>query len=336
MGRNKKQVIFTKGASAWFRWLAIVMVIISHYTEWWAWFTVEEGTREVIRHGLSRMGPYGVAIFLLVSGYGLTKSAGDRRIDFLFILKRITSVYIPYLIVIILLELLSGNLHSVADLADIWYGHDFWYMTVIFTLYLAFMGIWFVFRNRHIRAVLIALFTYLYSNYLYSSGEQEFWFISNIAFAIGVLLALYESEVLKMNTIVRVALVLVFGLASAYEVYFALYIEHVWAQPLDEIKSRIFAVTIFTLFIVFFASVWRIYDPIGRFLGKYSLYFYLLHTFLFMWAINHYEYEMNVRFAIATGVILLMPLALGIIITKISDIFYRKIQSIMDFRFKKG
>ena len=156
-----------------------------------------------------------------------------------------------------------------ADLADIWYGHDFWYMTVIFTLYLAFMGIWFVFRNRHIRAVLIALFTYLYSNYLYSSGEQEFWFISNIAFAIGVLLALYESEVLKMNTIVRVALVLVFGLASAYEVYFALYIEHVWAQPLDEIKSRIFAVTIFTLFIVFFASVWRIYDPIGRFLGKY-------------------------------------------------------------------
>jgi peptidoglycan/LPS O-acetylase OafA/YrhL len=153
---------------------------------------------------------------------------------------------------------------------------------------------------------------------------------------IGVLLALYESEVLKMNTIVRAALVLVFGLASAYEVYSALYIEHVWAQPLDEIKSRIFAVTIFTLFIVFFASIWRYYDPIGRFLGKYSLYFYLLHTFLFMWAINHYEYEMSIRFAIATGVILIVSLALGIVITKISDIFYQKIQSMMDFRYKKG
>ena len=45
MNLEKKNVLFTKEASAWFKWAAIVMVIASHYAEWWSWFTVEEGTR---------------------------------------------------------------------------------------------------------------------------------------------------------------------------------------------------------------------------------------------------------------------------------------------------
>lgn len=333
---EKKNVLFTKEASTWFKWAAIVMVIVSHYAEWWAWFTAEEGTREIIRFGLSRFGPYGVAVFLLFSGYGLSKSAGNNGIGLKFILKRVIGVYIPYLVMVILLEALSGSLHSLADLSDIWYGQNFWYMTVMFSFYLAFMAIWLGFKNRHIRAVLMALFTYIYSNYLYNAGEYDFWYISNIAFAIGVILALYEKEILKLNTITRSILCVGFGLGSAYVVYSALYVDRVWAQPLDEIKSRIYAVTIFTLFIVFFASVWRYYDPVGRFLGKYSLYFYLSHTFLFMWAINHYEYEMSVRFLIATVIILVVSVTLGMLITKLTDIFYHKVQSLVDFMSKKG
>ena len=61
------------------------MIILSHYAEWWTWFYTEEGTSELIRNGISRFGPYGVAIFLLFSGYGLTKSAGNSRIGIKFI-----------------------------------------------------------------------------------------------------------------------------------------------------------------------------------------------------------------------------------------------------------
>lgn len=336
MDKMKKNVLFTREASVWLKWAAIVMVIASHYAEWWSWFTVEEGTREVIRFGLSRMGPYGVAIFLLFSGYGLAKSAGNNRIGLKFILKRVLSVYVPYLIMIILIEFLAGNLHSLADLSGIWYGQNFWYMTVMFSLYIGFMAIWLLIKNRHIRAVLMAGFTYLYSNHLYHAGEYDFWYISNIAFVIGVLFALYEAEVLKLNTILRGVLMLVFAIGSAYVVYSGLYIEHIWAQPLDEIKSRIYAVTIFTFFISFLASVWCYYDPIGRFLGKYSLYFYLSHTFLFMWAINHYEYEIGIRFLIATLIIIVVSVVLGMIINKLTDFFYQKVQSIVDFRPQKG
>lgn len=336
MDKMKKNVLFTREASVWFKWAAIVMVIASHYAEWWSWFTVEEGTREVIRFGLSRMGPYGVAIFLLFSGYGLAKSAGNNRIGLKFILKRVLSVYIPYFIMIILIEFLAGNLHSLDDLSGIWYGQNFWYMTVMFSLYIGFMAIWLLIKNRHVRAVLMAVFTYLYSNHLYNAGEYDFWYISNIAFVMGVLFALYEAEVLKLNTILRAVLMVVFAFGSTYVVYSGLYIEHIWTQPLDEIKSRIYAVTIFTFFIAFLASVWCYYDPVGRFLGKYSLYFYLSHTFLFMWAINHYEYEIGIRFLIATLIIIVVSVVLGMIINKLTDFFYQKVQSIVDFRPKKG
>ena len=336
MNKEKKDVLFTKEASAWFKWIAIVMVIISHYAEWWSWFTVEEGTREIIRFGLARLGPYGVAIFLLFSGYGLSKSAGNNRIGIKFILKRVIGVYIPYLIMVILLEMFSGNVQSWKDLSDIWYGHDFWYMTVLFSFYLSFMTIWLLIKNRHIRAVCMAIFTFLYSNHLYNRGEYDFWYISNIAFAIGVILALYEVELVKINVIIRTVLMVIFGIGSIYVIYSALYVEHVWTQPYSESLSRIYAVSTFTLFVVFFASVWRYYDPVSRVLGKYSLYFYLSHTFLFMWVINHYEYDMSIRFLIATVVIIVVSILLGIVITKLTDILNQKVMTLVDFRRKKG
>ena len=111
----------------------------------------------------------------------------------------------------------------------------------------------------------------------------------------------------------QIVLTLLFGAGSAWVVYTALYVEHVWESPVDEIISRIMAVTIFTLFIVFWAAVWKWYDPVLPILGKYSIYFYLSHTFLFMWAINYFEFEMSIRFAIATGIIIVVSLVMGIL-----------------------
>jgi len=306
--------LYKRESSGWFKGLAIIMIILSHYAEWWSWFYVEEGTAELIRLGISKFGPYGVAIFFLFSGYGLVKSAGDKRIGWKFIIKRVLNVYIPYLVMVVSIVFLSGGFKTMDDILDLFYGHDFWYMKVLFSFYLAFMAIWFVFSNCHIRAVLISVFTYWYSNYLYVAGEQDFWYISNIAFAIGAILALYEPFIKKIVDKVGIIFAVVFGLGSVWVVHSALYVEHVWAQPTDEIRSRIIAVTIFTLFVVFLAAVWKWYDPVLPLFGKYSLYFYLSHTFLFMWAINYFEYEMSIRFVIATAIILVISFAMGILI----------------------
>lgn len=326
MKSEKRNVLFTKEASLWFKWAAVVMVVLSHFAEWWSWFIVEEGNRETIRFALSRMGPYGVAVFLLFSGYGLAKSAGTQRIHMKFILKRITGVYIPYLIVVILLEFCSGNFHSLEDLSDIWYGQEFWYMTVLFTLYLAFMGIWLLFKNCRIRAGLMLLFVGFYIGYLYYIGKHDFWYISNLAFVIGVLLALYEKEVLQLNQKIKAGFTIVFGIISVYTVYCALFTKYRWSG-LVETGIRMCTVTAFTFFIACLASYIKVYDPVGRFLGKYSLYFYLLHTFLFMWTVNYFKCEIRLRFIIAAFIILIVSVLMGTPISRLTTGLNKKIES---------
>ncbi len=319
--------LYKKEISAWFKGLAIIMVILSHYAEWWSWFYVEEGISELLRFGISRFGPYGVGIFFLFSGYGLAKSAGDKRIGVKFILKRIINVYIPYLVVVILITLLSGGFQTVSDVLSVFFGQNFWYMTVLFSLYLAFMAIWLLFVNKHIRAVLIFVFTCWYSNYLYRAGEQEFWYISNIVFVIGILLALYETVIRKIVDKVGIFLTILFGAGTVGIAYSALYVEHVWANPLDEMRSRMAAVIIFSVFIALFAAVWKWYDPVISILGKYSLYFYLLHTFLFMWVINAITCEMSMRFVIAACVIVVFSLLLGVIVDMLLKPVVKKLRS---------
>ncbi len=315
MNAQTNRVLFTKDASYWFKGLAILMVILSHYTEWWAWFHTLEGTSELIRSGLSRFGPYGVAIFFLFSGYGLSKSAGDKRIGLPFIAKRLSSVYLPYLIVAILIELLSDGLQTFHDFIDILYANDFWYMTVIFLFYLAFIVIWLLCDNRHIRAIAITIFTLTLNHRLMTMELQDFWYLSNTAFLIGILAALYEPLLLKAVDKMGFVLCAVFGIGSILTIRTALFTQPVWATPEDAIQARLYAVLGFTLFILFFAAKWKWHDVVLRFLGHHSLYLYLTHTFLFMWAVNYFSYEMPVRFIIAAVITIVVSILLNFIIS---------------------
>lgn len=313
MNQQSSTSLFSRKASSWFKGLAIIMVILSHYAEWWSWFYTLEETPELIRDGISRFGPYGVAIFLLFSGYGMAKSAGSKRIGIRFIVKRVTGVYIPYLITVLLIEYLSDGLQTAQDFIDVLYGHDFWYMTVLFLFYIAFILIWLAFANTHIRAMLMTLFTYTLNHQLSLMEKQDFWYISNLAFAIGVLAALYEPVIKKVVDKAGIILCVIFGISSIFVVRTALFIEYVWETPADEIQSRIYAVLLFTLFIFFLAATWKWYDIILRFLGNLTLYLYLLHTFLFMWAINYFTYEMSTNFIIAAILTLVAAILLYLI-----------------------
>ena len=311
---KENKALFSRQASGWFKGLAIIMVVLSHFAEWWSWFYPLEGTSELIRVGISKFGPYGVAIFFLFSGYGLAKSAGEKRIGLKFIIKRVTAVYIPYLVMVLLIDILSDSLHSWEDFVYILKGQDFWYMTVLFLFYGAFIVLWLVFANRHIRGVGIILFTMIMSNRLYAMERQDFWYLSNPAFALGVLLALYEPVLKKIPAFVNWILTVIFAIGSALVVRSGLFVEHVWETPEVKIQSEMWAVVIFTLFVVFLASSWKWYDVVLQFLGKYSLYIYLSHTFIFMWVINRGEQEMWQKFILAGVSILAVSIILGALI----------------------
>lgn len=311
MGADR-EVLFSRKSSDWLKGLAIIMVILSHLAEWWSIFETTEGAAEIFRLGCTKMGPYGVAIFLLFSGYGLTKSAGEKRIGIRFLLKRLTGVYIPYLILVFLIEILSDGLHTWEDIRNLLDGHDFWYMTVLFLCYLAFMVLWIIFRNRHARAVGIAVFAVALSYHLYFRGEQDFWYLSNFAFALGALFALYEPYIKKLPSGVWQSCTALSGAAVLYAVYSGLFIERNFEAPENEIVCRILAVFAFTVLTACCAANWKWYDPVLQFLGKYSMYLYLLHTFIFMWVVNHTDYGTGVRFLLAIAAIVVISTGLGI------------------------
>ena len=124
---------------------------------------------------------------------------------------------------------------------------------------------------------------------------------------------------------VGIIFAIVFGAGSYWVVRTTLYTEQIWATPQEEIRSSIIAVTIFTLFVASLAAVWKWYDPVIPVLGSYSLYFYLTHTFLYMWAVNNIDEDMKLRILIAAGLIAVVSIVMGIIM----DILLKPVQNLL-------
>lgn len=317
--------LFSKRASAWFRGLAILMVIVSHYAEWWAWFTPSQGNMELLRQAFTKLGEYGVAIFFLFSGYGLSKSIGSNRMNRNFIGKRIMSAYLPYLLVVGVIELLSDGFDSVDDVWDYLSGHDYWFMAVLFSFYLAFIVIWAVTVNTHLRTFLFVLFTAVYSFLLFRNGKQGFWYVSNPAFPIGVMLAAYEGSLKKLIHHARIFLLPLCTVAMFTIAHAGLF-PQILASLTDaqKILSQIIAIFLWTVLIILTASGWKTYDPVLRRLGKDSLYLYLTHTFLFMRCVNHFTCAFWARFLISAVLTITVSLLSSLLINALSAQILKK------------
>ena len=323
--------LFTKKASLWFRGLAIILVVLSHYAEWWAWFTPTEGNAELFRNACSRLGPYGVAIFFLFSGYGLVYSIGSKPMNLRFIIRRILATYLPYLIIVGMIEALSGGFSDLKDFGEYLNGHDYWYMVVLFWFYIGFICIWTIHlrrrskdpaaqlstpadhpANRHIHAVLFVLFTWALSYRLYAAGEHSFWYISNPAFVLGILLALYEPFFKKLLDASRSPMLVLTTAGMAVSVYYALFsaAPNQWT-PEKTVRYEYLAVFIWTVLIIYLASDLQRFDPVLPLLGKWSLYLYLTHQFIFMRVINEMTGSFDTRFIVAAILTIVISLALG-------------------------
>jgi Predicted acyltransferases len=297
MGSNSGGQLMNKRETDWFRGVAAVMVVLSHYAEWWTWFTPTEGNAEIFRLALSKLGAYGVDIFFLFSGYAMVKSLGQERMHPQFIWKRIKNVYIPYFLVVGVIELLSGGFTSLHDFWQFASGKDYWYMFVLFIFYIGFIVVYTIMGGRGPRCVVFGIFTYVFSYALYEAEMQDFWFVSNIAFAIGVVAAEYEEPVKKAADKAGYFVIAALGAGMFFVIRSGLD-ENVAVGREEEqlLRMEIGAAVIWTLLVLFLVSRLRIKEKIFAFLGKCSLYIYLTHTFIFMWCVNAVEWSFALRF----------------------------------------
>lgn len=285
---SQYEQFISKDTSSTFRGIAAVMIILSHYAEWYSWFVQTDGNMEIIRVAFTKLGVYGVDIFFLFSGYAMVRSLGNEKMNLDFLWKRIKNVYIPYFIIAGVIELVSGGFTSLHDFLLFAGGYDYWYMNVLFVFYIGFIIIYALIKNNHGRTAVFCVFAYIYSYTLYSRGMYEFWYVSNITFALGIVMAEYEKYVKKLTDKMGLPLTAALGIAMLFVIRYGLYGEAVISKFTAEqqIFLKIGATLVWALLVLMLAAKWNINEKIFAFLGKNSLYLYLTHTFVFMRCIN--------------------------------------------------
>ena len=288
--------LFSRQISYALRGAAILMVMASHYGEWYA---ASIGI-PALSQFLMGLGRYGVDIFFLMSGYAMAKNATaknataknavaknatEEKPGRAFWAKRLRGTYVPYLILAGIIEICAGGAVTPARVVRYLLAQDYWFIFNIMVFYLAFFA---AFQARRFRIVSLTLFTAAFSAILCKMGRQDFWYVSNLAFPLGGACGLYEKRlsVWLKGKWIRVAAAVT--LLCIILVPAAMRERALLLQTGGRGRLQLAANALFSLWIVLFPWPARLSCPVGRlaggllrFFGKNSLYLYLLHPFLY-------------------------------------------------------
>lgn len=319
------------------RGIAILIVIASHYAGW----MYEEPIHQKAHDLISVIGPFGVDIFLLLSGYGLVKSSERSRrtkhnnsgINTSFVIKRVFGAYIPCVLCMTLINLYDGTWKSASaegvlkdKIIDVLTAHGFWYMNVLFVMYVAFMLIYRL--GGGLRVILITAAVIGQTYYLYSKGYADFWEVSNMSFLIGIYAAEAESKWPNITGRVIYKLIIgLIGLIGAVYTYGGL--KMAGGRGVSGAFSWDMAFGIFyTLIILCIALMiptWK--GLVLTTLGECSLFIYMLHTTMF-WALV-YRFEEK-GYAVAASISGFITLAFGVLL----GVLYNSLTGMITRRLK--
>jgi len=181
---------------------------------------------ETINVLFSFFGHYGVQLFVFISGYGLSKSyITKQRSFFMFSIKRISKIYPPFLITILIILIYKVTLGSSAINTD-WITRVFtkilmlhtllpgealsfvgpwWFYGLIVQLYLLFIPLFYIIKRWKGKGFLFILtLSYLLIFYLYTPlMDRNIFVMANAPghipeFALGILIALNPNLTTKV------------------------------------------------------------------------------------------------------------------------------------------
>lgn len=226
-------------------------------------------------------GAWGVGIFLILSGYGLTQSYIKSGLDGFF-KKRILSVVLPYSIVTfiwICIDYIFGRKYSILTIITSMIGLNFksvidttmWYIPFLLLWYIAFFCIFKVFKNDCIKILSIFVFSYIVYYNIYEFFDPNVGVrLYTLLFPIGVTLGFIFSRELKISqnnlkNILGNSIILSFILFSI-----SLNRSHIYSYY--TLTIIMFSIMIISIFI----SVYSFDSKILSFIGKISFELYLI------------------------------------------------------------
>ena len=310
-----------KRTSNLWRGIAILIVIASHYAGWMYVEPVHQAAHDIV----STFGPYGVDIFFLLSGYGLSKSADKNGISISFVLRRIFSIYVPYLLIMIGINIYIDGFSDIdmSGWIKLLTGYDYWYMNILFTFYILFMIIWKL--KEWIRLPLITIAVIAVTVIMFNIGRADFWELSNSAFLIGIYAATIEK---KWPDKMKKGLIHGFSIAISLVCFVICTKMMIASQGLADNSAFVWELVSELFFTTLVCSLCYITPKIGWILpliGSQSMYIYLLHQTLF-WALTFKFDEMSYfKGTVIVGLISITAATLiGFIYNKIYSLFVKK------------
>jgi len=230
------------------------------------------------------IGYLAVAFFFFISGYGLQKSYIAKSDSYRkgFILKRIPSVLIPYIIMTAiywLMNLISGRFYSLKDiLIAIFNGSPIvshsWYIINILLFYVVYWLLMLVFKKHYFLIILGGTVWYfLYAVFCTKMGYGRWWYNASHLLIVGMFWATYERKILdlidKSYFVIAPAICCAFIILLLFKGKIAALIK------LPSIIITLFTVILFILCVIMFAMKVQIGNKVLGFLGDISLEIYL-------------------------------------------------------------
>lgn len=224
------------------------------------------------------MGGMGVLIFFFLSGYGLYKGYEGRALDKIFWKKRMLQVYFPSVMIQFVFCMLDMMKNQTFDARDMVIRSFFgaWFIDVIMIQYVIFFVVCQIIKSANkARIFWCFLASALAGGVFAYCGFNARWYNGLLLFPFGMLMAYGEKKIIKMiqkRWLLYFYLGLtLFGITGAVFTYY---------------KGAVRGIDIAKIFSGMFLCIWvcivfcriRLCSSIMKYIGKRSLYFYLIHV----------------------------------------------------------
>ena len=235
------------------------------------------------------MGALAVAFFFFLSGYGLQKSYIIKFEKYKndFLLKRIPTVLIPYVIITAiywLLHLFLGHFYTVKDVIYRFVigepiAANSWFIINIFFFYIIFWLLMHICKKHYFMMILGGLIWYfLYAFFCIEMQYGSHWFVSSHLLVVGMLWATYEQNIVNLFKRKYVEIILFFAIFFILHYALKRYISS--TNELFHILKIILSLCFKAFFVLsalaFFMKI-QIGNKILNFLGEISLELYISH-----------------------------------------------------------
>lgn len=273
--------IFCPSTSLQTKGIAAILIVIGHCVA----FTRIEPLRYL------NVGEFCVSIFFFWSGYGITYGSIYKQ-NYLksFWRTRLIKLFIPFLLVHLVylpVKICMGYHFTFTDILTSFVGQlsivDYsWYPFAVLLFYFTFWCISKVIASKKLRIILLVFASIIISvaEYFIFTDKQEWWYVSNLSFIFGIVVAFIEPS--RKHSIIVGSSSLLLGLSAIFMIPCFYYILGKYHYIVYAVSSNLqyscIAVTAIILF-----GLRETNNRILCYIGKISYEVYLLHgIFIFI------------------------------------------------------